>query len=381
MPLNGRQGPSVPNGAAIAPAGSTPSEVFCRRLGPSAYRLLTSQTSYLSLGRAHEPRADVVELVEVSIPDAQGSALARAGLDLNLKAQRVRQILLKGTGIGILVAAVVAMGFATLAARLVLHQGLHGTHVEVLLDDAPRQRLSVVAPDQCPRVPRREAAILQQALHGCRQAQQAERVGKVAATFTDHFGHLLLRVAEPLDELAVAGCLLDGVEVGPLHILDEREFGGFLVAELAHDDGHRMQGSLLGCTPPPFAGDDLKTTTLAIGPCDDRLQQAFLADRIGKLVEFTVPERPARIAAAGVQLVDRQQALLALRCDPRLTRGGLTDERGKPTPQSAFLHRDRHGGSPALEDVRHWLCSTWAVALVPRMAATLKPPRSVTLRS
>src|SRR5215471_1900105 len=89
-----------------------------RGLLPAAWadglQALTSQTSYLSLGRAHEPRADVVELVEVSIPDAQGSALARAGLDLNLKAQRVRQILLKGTGIGILVAAVAVMGFATL---------------------------------------------------------------------------------------------------------------------------------------------------------------------------------------------------------------------------------------------------------------------------
>src|SRR5262249_29310823 len=115
--------------------------------------------------------------------------------------------------------------------------------------------------------------------------------------------------------------------------------------------------------------------------CNDRLQQAFLPDRIGKFDQLAVAERPAWIAAAGVQLVDRQQALLALGRDPRLARGDLADERGKPSAQSAFLHRDRHRGSPAVDRVRHGLCSVRTGGLGRAMARTRKPPRKVTWRS
>ena len=73
-----------------------------------------------------------------------------------------------------------------------------------------------------------------------------------------------------------------------------------------------MHEGLLGRAPSPFTRDDLKAAALTIRPGDDRLQQAFLADRIGQLDQLDVAERPAWIAAAGVQLVDRQQALLTL---------------------------------------------------------------------
>ena len=199
-----------------------------------------------------------------------------------------------------------------------------------------------------------QPAVLQQRLHRRRQPQQAQSVGEMAAALADGVRHLLLGVAEPLDQLAVAGRLLDGIEIRALHVLDQGELGGFRVAELAHDHRHGVQAGLLGCPPAALAGDDLEAAAGAIGPGDDRLQQTLLADRIGQVDELEVIERLARVMAARVQLVEGQQPLLAVGGKPRVRLGRLADERGEPTAQSALLDGYRHGGSPGFEDVRHW---------------------------
>src|SRR5204862_5832652 len=97
-------------------------------------------TGRSALRRADEAGADVIELVEVAVFDAQGTALAGPRLDLHLEAERIRQVLLEGARIGILVVAPASPRLGSAAAAiLVLHQGFHGAHVQILLDDAPGQ--------------------------------------------------------------------------------------------------------------------------------------------------------------------------------------------------------------------------------------------------
>ncbi len=129
--------------------------------------------------------------------------------------------------------------------------------MRLVVDDALRQPLGIVAADQRARVPGRELAVLHHGLHAVRQLQQAQRVGDVAAALADDLGQLLLAVVEALDQLAIARRLFDGVEVGALHVLDDGELEDLLVVELAHDDRHRVQPGLLRRAPAALAGDDL----------------------------------------------------------------------------------------------------------------------------
>src|SRR5207237_7103903 len=65
-------------------------------------------------------------------------------------------------------------------------------------------------------------------------------------------------------EPPVSERLLDGIQVLPLNVLDERhlEERPFLtVGDLAHGDGDLQQASAFGRAPSAFAGDDLKAVT------------------------------------------------------------------------------------------------------------------------
>ena len=138
-------------------------------------------------------------------------------LDLDLEAEAVGQVLLEGTRVGVLVLAT-RRGLApeppSRSARgSVLHQRLGRAHVELAIDDLVRELHGIVAAHQCAAVTGRELALLDHGAHLGWQLQQAHRVGEMAAALADHVRQLLLRVAEALDQLVVAGRLLDGVEV------------------------------------------------------------------------------------------------------------------------------------------------------------------------
>ena len=81
----------------------------------------------------------------------------------------------------------------------------------------------------------------------------------------------------------------------------------------------------------------------------------LLADQFGKFDQLDVAERLARVVAARVQLVDRQQPLLAMGGEPRLGLRRLADERGKAAAQTAFW-MGIGMGAPRYEDIEHrWL--------------------------
>src|SRR5581483_4584821 len=287
---------------------------------------------------------------EVAVLDAQRPALPGARLDLHLEAERVRQVLLEGTRVGVLVPSAALSRFGRAPTPLLaLDQRLHRADVEVLLHYAPCQALGILAAYQGARVPGLEPAILDHGLNRCRQPQEAQRVGEMAAALADDLRHLLLRVAEALHQLAVAARLLDGIEVRALYVLDEGELGCLLVAEVAHDCGHVVQRRPLRGPPAPLAGDDLVATSLAVRQRDNGLQEPPAADGLDELGELALVEGLAGVAAARMQLVDRHQALLAMGRQPGPGLRRLADQRGEPATKSAFLERYRHGRSWILE--------------------------------
>ena len=63
----------------------------------------------------------------------------------------------------------------------------------------------------------------------------------MAAALADHAGDVAVRIAVSLAELGVAGGLLERVEIGPLHVFDNRDFERLAVAGLDDDDRDLVQ--------------------------------------------------------------------------------------------------------------------------------------------
>ena len=85
---------------------------------------------------------------------------------------------------------------------------------------------------------RRQAAIGKLRPDIFRQLQEAHRVGDVATALAQRRSEIGLRIAELGDEVVIAGRLLDRVEVGALHVLDDGELKRRLVVDIDHDDRH-----------------------------------------------------------------------------------------------------------------------------------------------
>ena len=129
----------------------------------------------------------------------------------------------------------------------------------------------------------------------------------MASAFADHAGDVAVRIAVSLAELGVAGGFLERVEVGPLHVFDDRDFERFAVSGLDDDDRDLVQRGPLRGAPAPLAGDDLIGVGDAGNGADHhRLDQPALLDRGGELVELGVVEAFARVARIGAQELDRR---------------------------------------------------------------------------
>ena len=102
---------------------------------------------------------------------------------------------------------------------------------EVAVDHLPRQRLRVRRGDEGPGVTGGQAAVAQHGEHRLGQGQQPQQVGDVAAALAERLGQPLLGVAEAVHQLPVALRLLERVEVGALHVLDDRQLEHLGVGE------------------------------------------------------------------------------------------------------------------------------------------------------
>ncbi len=131
----------------------------------------------------------------------------------------------------------------------------------------------------------------------------------MAARFVDDLAERVLGMPVIVDQPFISLRLLDGVEIAPLDILDQRDFQRLLVAEFTHDRRNLVQPRLLRRTPTPFAGHDLEA--VAMRPDDDRLDDAARRDRFGQLSQPVLGEDPARLGGVRLDTGDRDAPHLA----------------------------------------------------------------------
>src|SRR5712692_5471084 len=153
----------------------------------------------------------------------------------------------------------------------------------------------------------------------------------MTAALADDLGDVLLAVAKLVDQRLIAGRLLERIEVGALHVLDDRELQRLVIVHVERNDRNLMQTGALRRAPAPLAGDDLEGVGVAARRANhDRLHDAALADRGGELVELGIRKIATWITRVGLEKFDRNAALSAR----ALGRGGfgadVADERGKP---------------------------------------------------
>ncbi len=112
-----------------------------------------------------------------------------------------------------------------------------------------------------------------------RQLQETQRVGDMAARFSDGGAELFLCECEFLDEPAIAFRFFDGIEVVALQVFDEGGGHRVRIGQGTNEDGNVMQADRLRCAPAAFSGDDLiEALVLGMRPDQERLQYALLLD-------------------------------------------------------------------------------------------------------
>ena len=168
----------------------------------------------------------------------------------------------------------------------------------------------------------------------------------MAAALADHFGDVVLGVAVIFHQRPIAFGLFQRIEVGALHVLDDRKLQRFAVGRLDDDDRHFVQAGALRGAPAPLAGDDLECVGRAADrPHHDRLNHAALANRSRQLIQLFVGEHAPRIARIRPQRTGRH-APLAARTLGRALGADVTDQRGKPAAQSRSRCVLRHRRLP-----------------------------------
>src|SRR4029079_10705344 len=99
----------------------------------------------------------------------------------------------------------------------------------------------------------------------------------------DKLGYILLGMAVPLNELAIAFRFFDGVEIFALNVLDQCDLCSGRVVNLAHDGRDGVKPAALRGAPTALARDNLES--IAVRPKENWLKNAALGDRIGELVD------------------------------------------------------------------------------------------------
>jgi hypothetical protein len=111
------------------------------------------------------------------------------------------------------------------------------------------------------------------------ESEETDAVGDAGARLAETIGDGFLRETEVTHERSEAEGFVDGVEVGALQILDERELEHLQIGGDSLNHRHFGQARQ-SCSPPSaFTGDQLEK--VAHHPHHQGLDNALLADRIG----------------------------------------------------------------------------------------------------
>ena len=246
-----------------------------------------------------------------------------------------------------------------------LDLGFGGADGEALLDDEPGDldaMSRVLDAEQGLGVAGGKLALADVALDLLVEGEETDAVGDRRTRLAQTVGHGLLRELEIVHELGDAHGFFDGVEVGALEVLDEREHGAGIVLRLEDARGDGLLADQLEGAEATLAGDDL-VAVLHLAD-DDRLHESLGADGIGELLHLGVVEVAARLMGIGDDRGQRQFLQQEAgsgggggrsgrrRGDrrgrgSRGDRGGLGDaasDEGTETATEGFLGRSGHGG-------------------------------------
>ena len=93
----------------------------------------------------------------------------------------------------------------------------------------------------------------------------------------ERVGRFLVREAELVDETRKRTCLVDGVEILALKVLDQGDRERFAITECAHDRGDSID-SRLPCRPQTTFASDQPVPASVPGPDDDGLNHTLCGD-------------------------------------------------------------------------------------------------------
>src|SRR5262249_28236280 len=113
--------------------------------------------------------------------------------------------------------------------------------------------------------------------------------------------------AEAIEVFLEAEGLFDGVEVGPLDVLDEGGFEDFLVVEVHDANWDGGEAGLPGGPQTPLAGNQLKVAIHATN--HDRLHHAMSLDALAELRHLVVIKRSPGLVGILADLLQREGSL------------------------------------------------------------------------
>ena len=115
------------------------------------------------------------------------------------------------------------------------------------------------------------------------QIEQPDRVRHRGAAPADLDGDILLAHAELAGQARIPLSFFNRVEIGPLKVLDQRDFKHFQIGRVTNDHRDLGQPGFLGRPPAPLAGDEF---VASVGRTDDkRLNDAVLPNRIHQFLQ------------------------------------------------------------------------------------------------
>src|SRR5579883_1717404 len=146
----------------------------------------------------------------------------------------------------------------------------------------------------------RELALLEQLLDRRGQAQEAERVGDMAATLSYHARQVFLGMGELLHQPPIGLGFFERGQILSLNVLDKGNLKRLAVGEVPDNDRNLMELGLLRRAPAPLASDDLIRRRITRKTADeDRLEDALRLDGAHQGRHLLGIETMARLESPG----------------------------------------------------------------------------------
>ena len=162
--------------------------------------------------------------------------------------------------------------------------------------------------EQRPGVPFGQVAVPEVLLHAWGQLQQTQGIRDGVPATANTLADGLVGHAEVGGQLAVGAGGFKGVQVGPLDVLDQREFKPLLRCGDPDRHGNAQQADHPAGLPPSFPGDQLVAgqppTCIWHRAHQEWLQDAVHPDRVRKVGHCNFVEDLARLARVRLDAVD-----------------------------------------------------------------------------